>query len=449
MKNKLTISLSIIFTIFTLNAHAQETTAWERASNIEKGYSLAGWLEAGWLGDNYPDPDAYTAENMQLFAQLGFKTVRVPVIFEWIIDENPPYNTIIDQAPFDLINSVVIPTADECGLTVILDSHHGRPLTDANFETEIPRLCGQWKLLTQLYADLPHDRYFFELRNEPYELSNANLRTVQQAMIDTIRAYDTERTLIVGANWWSAPWSLVQTIPYNDDNIIYTFHTYDPHNFTHQGLSWTDPPYSQATTFSASDPEADGLRNSLIEVKDWSEIHNVPVFWGEFGASWSADAQSRCNYIEFTTQVADSLDIPWLYWDIKNSHDAFGIFENGVIHQDNLIPCFTDAMGLEYNESCLFTGVENPNVKSPPSVYPNPSISSDVLNIDFDARKTGQAIMEIMNLKGEIVSVKNVNLTKGINRLQHRIGHLPNGNYFIRFRGTGWSSEAQKFTALK
>ncbi len=352
MKNKLQI-LSAVFVIALMLNTPAHATGWERIDKIQKGYNLAGWLEAGWLGANYPDPNAYTVDNMQLFAQLGFQTVRVPVLYEWIIDENPPYNQVVGQAPFDLIDSKVIPVADECDMTVILVNHHGKALTDANFEAEIPRICGQWKFLTQLYADLPHDRYFFELRNEPtYEISNENLRTVQQAIIDTIRTYDTERTLIVGANWWNAPWSLVQTMPYDDDNIIYTFHSYAPFDFTHQGMSWHYPYIPPGITFSADTAEADDLRNSLIEVKSWSDAYNVPIYWGEFGVSWFADAESRCNYIDFTIEVADELSIPWIYWDIKNSHDAFGIFENGTIHQNNLIPCFADAMQLEYRVAC-------------------------------------------------------------------------------------------------
>jgi len=79
-------------------------------------------------------------------------------------------------------------------------------------------------------------------------------------------------------------------------------------------------------------------------------------------------------------------------------------------------------------------------------IYPNPS--SDVLNIDFDAKKEGDAVMEIVNFRGEIVIIKDVHLLQGTNRLNHQITDLPTGNYFIRFRGTGWSSQAQKFIKL-
>jgi len=318
---------------------------WQVWNKLGKGYSLANWLEALWLGENYPDQNAYTIETLELFAQLGFNTIRMPVSYEWIINENPPYNSITNQVPFDLFETVVKPVAEKYDQMVIMDNHHGRALTDANFIQEIPRLCGKWIFLTKKYKNLPHDQYLFEFRNQPtYEISTENLRIVQQAIIDSIRNYDTERILIVGANQRNTAWSLAETQPYDDAKIIYTFHSYNPYNFTHQGMNWTDPYIPIGTTFNKNDQSAIDLRNEIVNVKNWSDNHNVPVFWGEFAVSWHADAQSRCNYIQYTTCLADELNIPWLYWDIKNSNQAFGIFENGDIAADKVIPCFAEAM---------------------------------------------------------------------------------------------------------
>ena len=114
-------------------------------------------------------------------------------------------------------------------MNLILVNHHGRELNDANFEEQSPRICGMWKQLAQRYEYLNPQRYFFELRNEPdASISNANFHSLAQAIIDTVRRYDSQRTLIIGANWWNAAWSLAETTPYNDDNIIYTFHSYSP-----------------------------------------------------------------------------------------------------------------------------------------------------------------------------------------------------------------------------
>lgn len=334
-------------------AEQKKVDLWEVWSKLGKGYSLANWLEAGWLREFYPDKTAYTKEMLELFAKLGFNTIRMPVLYEWLIDENPPYNSITGQIPFDLFETVIKPVAEEYDQMVIIDNHHGKDLTDANFMQEIPRICGQWIFLTKKYKDLPHDQYLFELRNEPTNtISNENLRVVQQAIIDSIRNYDTERILIVGANWWNASWSLVETQPYDDPNMIYTFHSYTPFNFTHQGQPWHSPYINPDITFNKNDQGAIDLRNELVSAKSWSDEHDVPVFWGEFGVSWYADEESRCNYIKYATCTANELNIPWIYWDIKNSDQAFGIFEEGVVVEGNVIPCFAEAMFSNSSTSC-------------------------------------------------------------------------------------------------
>jgi len=347
----------------------KKVSLWQVWNKLGKGYSLGGWLEAIWLEANYPDRAAYTKDMLELFAELGFETIRLPISYEWIIDENPPYNTITNQEPFDLFETLIKPVAQQYDQMVILDNHHGKVLTNDNFRQEIPRLCGQWIFLTQYYKDLPYDQYLFEIRNElQNEISNDNLQIVHQAIIDSIRNYDTERILVVGANSWGAGTSLVEIEPYNDPNIIYTFQSFAPFNFTHQGMPWIVPQLPTGITFNEGDEGSIYIQNELEGVKQWSDNYNVPVLWGEFAVSWFADAQSRCNYIQYTTCLADELNIPWIYWDIKNSHDAFGIFEEGDIAADKVIPCFAEAM---FSSACKEVSdrdlIENIRAGIPPS----------------------------------------------------------------------------------
>jgi len=125
MKSLLTNLLLVILTLtLCLHSNAQET-AWDRVEKIEKGYNLSGWLEAAFWTPNYPDTTAYTEDELILFAELGFKTVRVPVLYEWLITQHHPYDTILNEPVFDIIDHTIIPIAEQYGMTVILDNHHG------------------------------------------------------------------------------------------------------------------------------------------------------------------------------------------------------------------------------------------------------------------------------------------------------------------------------------
>jgi len=364
MKRILVLTLFIICTSLSVQA---QTPAHASASRLSKGMNLANWLEASWHGNNYPITTEYSRSELNEIQQLDMSAVRIPVLLEWIVKDTAPYDSILNQKPFDLLDTLIFPVLDAQGAAVLLVNHHGQELTDANFMTAIPRVAGMWKFIVDKYKNKPTNRYFFELRNEPTNaISNANLRIYYQALIDTIRRYDPDRTLIVGGNWWNAGWSLISTTPYSDQNIIYTFHNYSPFPFTHQGFSWSNHPLGP--TFYKTDPGAQDIRKDIVDVHHWAQQNNVPVFLGEFGVSWFADDTSRCNYIEHIMHVLDSVQMPWFYWDIKHGHDAFGIFNNGVIDQNDVIQCFELAM-----QTRLWQSTKNHSVKLNNHFYPTPS----------------------------------------------------------------------------
>ncbi len=354
--------LLFFFTCFQINA---QNTAWQRANKLEKGFNLSNWLEAYWLNDNYPDVDAYKKSDLAYLKSIGMKSVRMPMLFEWYSDTIPPYTLHETHKAYKLIDSVIKWT-NELNMNLIIDNHHGRDLNDHNYQKQIPRLSGMWKNIILKYEYLDPERVFFELRNEPKnDISNQHLREVNHAIIDTIRKYNTSHTLIVGANHWNSGESLIVAWPYSDKNIIYTFHNYSPHKFTHQGFAWTDLPSGVKFPESATDEE--DLKNQIKNVKSWSDKYNVPVFLGEFGVSTHADDKSRCNWISTIGSVIDEYKIPWAYWDAIHDQDSFGFFKNSILSDDMILSCFKDALGLVTGTASI-EDPEDYDLK----IYPNP-----------------------------------------------------------------------------
>ena len=52
--------------------------------------------------------------------------------------------------------------------------------------------------------------------------------------------------------------------------------------------------------------------------------HGYPVHLGEFGSFKVADMDSRVTYTRTVRNQAESLGIPWAYWDFAN---VFGIYD--------------------------------------------------------------------------------------------------------------------------
>lgn len=351
---------------------SQTTLANNRCNDLGKGVNLSSWLEAHWLGNNFPNEDYFTKKDFESIAKLGFNSVRLPVSFERVFNTNPPYLIEDENHPiFHMIDSVIAWT-EIYDLKVIIDNQHGWPLNDSNYLEEIPRLTAVWTYIAKKYIELDKDRIFFELRNEPFDISNDNLHVVFDHLIHTLRSISFDFTLIVGANEYNSLRSLINSQPYTDNNIIYSFHFYDPYTFTHQGLSWTG--LDTGIKFHRIDEYKLQYEQAFKEAVDWSYENGVPIMIGEMGVGSNADLNSRCNWIATIMESLEAYKIPWFYWDIKQTRNSFGFFEGDIMSSEHIIPCFAEAMHLEtpYEPSCHGYSL---------NLYPNPSTGNLTVNL--------------------------------------------------------------------
>jgi endoglucanase len=406
----------------TAPAPIANATCLARAASMGKGFNTSNWLEAFWLlpSNSYPVVNDYTRAKFQALSQAGFKHVRLPVIFEKLANSNPPYNLITNQTAFYLVDSAIV-WANTFNMKLIIDNHHGYDLTDANFASEKNRKCAVWRQLVQRYGYLNPNNFFFEIYNEPNGISNANFRTIAQSVMDTVRTYNTTHTFIMGGNGWNSMSGLTSFLPLSDPNVIYTFHTYDPYNFTHQGMSWTSPTYIAARTFPLNN-EMNELRSVFRSVKTWSNFYGVPTYMGEFGVGTSADATSRCNWVNHLTHLSDSLAIPWAYWDAKNYTDAFGFYPGSIITQANATPCFKSAMGL-YSTPLATSEILGINARCNQE-----SIDIQWISETFDKRLIFQIEGSEDGKQWEIL--KEISARSGQNRYDVKLDYLAKKRYF-------------------
>jgi endoglucanase len=399
---------------------------WTRLQAMGKGFNTANWLEAYWLQpfNAYPVEKDFTRASFKALKQAGFNNVRLPVIFERLGAQTSPYALNTNQLAFNLVDSAVV-WAKDLKMQLIIVNHHGYDMNDANYQTQIPRLCAVWKQLTKRYTNLDPNRYLFEIYNEPNNISNTNWRKVAQNIVDTIRVYDKSHTLVLGGNGWNSMTGLVGLQPLKDDNIIYTFHCYEPYFFTHQGMSWTNPANFPAKSFPVGN-DLNDLRTAFRAVKKWSNDNKVAVFMGEFGVSASANLTSRCNYVEALTHLSDSLNIPWTYWDVKNYTDAFGFYPNSLFSESNAISCFKKWMGLYKTP----TSNEEISTIYNASVYPNPVSTSDV-KLTFSSDFDGEYQVRLYTNNGQIVHQQRFEVFAGENNISIPVENLSAGLYHL------------------
>lgn len=336
---------------------ASQNVAQNRSERLGTGMNIS-YLEHWWLGTkerHYSDfAKPYdAAKREQMFADIakaGFKTVRIPICFSAWMQLKRPYDW--EHADGLKMADLFVKWGLANKLNVIIDLHH------TEFDRSIPeaataeRLVNLWVRIAERYQRTDPERVFFELRNEPHNIAAEEWRWQANEIIKAIRPIAPQHTLIVGFHDWNARKALVESKPFDDKNIIYTFHYYDPFLFTHQGAFWAGVggieeikylPFpavkeNRIQTPAAAkgqwtetlirtygeDSKAEKMFKDLKAAKEWSIKNKVPIFVGEFGAfSKFATLEDRCRYAEVVYSAFGKLQIPNAWWEWDGGFNLF------------------------------------------------------------------------------------------------------------------------------
>jgi endoglucanase len=335
-------------------------TVFRRAQSLDNGISISG-LEQTWNSDIL-DKDVIKVSDFQLLKQLGFKSIRLPVAFGYFQTDSTSAKKALEHI------DQVFKLCQLYGFKLIICYHPGN-LSENTYLPDNKNVIDLWVSLAKKYIHQNADNLFFELYNEPPHMDPNIWKNAANGIITAIRKVDQKRTLIVGASNFNSIYELSRTEPFNDGNIIYTFHFYEPFFFTHQGADWIGDqvattgvpfPYDEQH-FPPLNPRAkntwgetnynqyrrDGneqsVRDKLQIVKNWGLKYNVPLLCGEYGVfNKYADLESRCRYIKAVRQTLKAIDIPGMLWEYNAN---FSIFE-GEPSVQNLPDCMKDAIGF-------------------------------------------------------------------------------------------------------
>lgn len=236
---------------------------------------------------------------------------------------------------------------------VIIELHDNqRKGTWENDSAYVDRVLTFWQALAKRYANRDPEYLFFEIVNEPRFLNQTNRwNEIQTHWVRLLRTVAPQHTLIATGNEWSLPSGLLNLKPIaNETNTIYTFHLYEPFEYTHQGAAWMGDPLSgmrnlpypantagcmdaanNATTSTARDAarqycnsgwNASRLELRLRSMADWRTRYGQPIWIGEFGAYCEyTNADNRGRWLRDARTLAEKYNIGWSIWGYD---DCFG-----------------------------------------------------------------------------------------------------------------------------
>ena len=352
-------------------------TAFARARHLEHGINASEWFAQSPNDYSAARTNRYTdARDIALMAHLGFDHVRLS------IDPVP-----LEQYPraADGLNADFVARLDRAvdailanGLAVDIDlqpeDSYKQQLRAGDYAVD--ELTMLWRKLAAHYAGRDPDRVFFEILNEPEVNDPYRWAGIQARLAAAIRQAAPRNTLIAtGANYSNLP-DLLALHPLADGNVIYNFHFYEPHEFTHQGANWglTWWSYTHGIPYPPNDSTMQAL---LLEVPDaadrfalesywldhwdarrirmtidaaaaWAHENNVPLICNEFGAYRnSSDAASRANWIHDVRTAFEADGIGWAMWDYRG---GFGVVTKQDGQPAQVDSTVVNALGLKARE---------------------------------------------------------------------------------------------------
>ncbi|MDQ3742778.1 MAG: glycoside hydrolase family 5 protein [Acidobacteriota bacterium] len=326
--------------------------AWARAAHLRRGINLSHWFAQSPGGD-YSENHlrTHTTErDINAIKSLGFDHVRFTFEPAPLFDEahpsdlNADYLRRLDSALDLLLAS---------GLSVVFDVHPSddfktRLRTD---DRHVEAFAEFWRALARHLSARDPERLFLEILNEPVIEDAYRWMGIQARVAAAIRDAAPRHTIIAAGPRWSSVEELLRIEPLADRNVIYNFHLYDPHTFTHQGATWGASawPYLKGVPYPSSPEAVAGLLTSvenesarqalkaygeerwnaerierMVALADgWAQRRGVPLTCNEFGVYRAfAPADARLRWIEDVRAALERHRIGWTMWDYAG---GFGV----------------------------------------------------------------------------------------------------------------------------
>lgn len=339
----------------------------EVLARLARGVNLSNWLQHGPVPDREAARYVPDAEDWALMRRLGFAHARILVDPAAFMGRRGLPRAEALAALRGAVDAAL--RADLLAVIALqLPPEHKRPL--AGSEPDRHALGGTWRALASALRDVPPGRLVLEPLNETQADTAASSRALLEGLIAEIRTVLPRHTLVASGHGYAGVPELEALQPLADRNVVYTFHFYEPHNFTHQGATWGPPLWKALSHWPyPSSPErvAPLLANARPAARDalkwhgderwdgakvaaqieraaqWGRRHGVPVWCSEFGVLRKRVAPAdRHAWLRDVRTALEARRIPWTHWDYAGD---FGVV-TGPSGARKVDPGVVEALGL-------------------------------------------------------------------------------------------------------
>ncbi|TAL19164.1 glycoside hydrolase family 5 protein [Patescibacteria group bacterium] len=226
---------------------------------------------------------------------------------------DPPY--ALDPIKLKWLDDAV-GWAEEVGLYVVIHFRNGPGKSEATFagspdgadeilwysQTAKDKWVDMWRFVADRYKNRTHV-VAYNLMVEPHPdvpvkqppLPASVWFDLAKQITKGIREVDTQTPIIVPATTWSNPLAMEDAVPTGDARTIYSFHMYEPFDFTHQGFDWAGKGNISGLVYPGKIPsdiypetmywDKNRLRDVMKHALAFQTKYQTPIFIGEFGCN--------------------------------------------------------------------------------------------------------------------------------------------------------------------
>ncbi|HET8573285.1 MAG TPA: cellulase family glycosylhydrolase [Edaphocola sp.] len=142
---------------------------------------------------------------------------------------------------------------------------------------------------------------------------------------------DPQRFILYTPGLGGGPKSYQNLKPIVDDpKIIYAFHYYLPHNYTHQGIGMRNKKYTYPGVIDGQYWNKNTIENSISDVVKFKNKYKKLIFVGEFSATYNA--QGCYEYINDLLSVINDNGFSYTYF-IWKGYPGWAVFNNKKVSQ--------------------------------------------------------------------------------------------------------------------
>jgi hypothetical protein len=342
--------------------------------------------------------DAQFTGELQTLRRTGFEFVRFAVDPGPFLQFQGARRDRVDRILIDRVNLIL-----SSGLAVVVDFHPSdmhpdytaQQLTTAATSPLFQSYLRLVERTAKLLGGLHSNKIAFELMNEP-PLPQADWEPMLEAAYAAARRGSRNLPLVLeGGREASAPALMeMNTTSFSaDPKVVYSFHYYEPYQFTHQGASWNparylaDVPYpararplddslaatatliagtdlptgkkafayqdaqARLESYRASDFDDRTISADFARIARWANSRGIPadrILLGEFGANQTASqlsgtgAAERAQWFHDVSRAAETNGFGWAAWAYRGG--GFALARSDIA--DEIDPRIADGLGL-------------------------------------------------------------------------------------------------------